>query len=1035
MKPVVCVILPIKKKSTKFVRETLEEFNKYFTSSGFDTSFVPINCFTLNLAPEEFSGMHSFNLSPRHLYLGTRLLLGRMEDNILIPTVKEGVFEPLPTEMYHYLKEYVEILYNGCENKQDLEEMEEDEQEDFKREHLESFIGGNPISFESLSFGHDVRREDSTKICSYIERLLFGSLDKSMIVQILHPPGSGGSTIARRVLWDLHLIFPCIIAKLSSWELDNDLAKDAFVSNLADRIGTLSEVCGAAPVILLDGNTSLVKTVSDKLVKKLRTFDRKALVFRCLHMIETNVAQFDHDPYVNQSFKLSAKLEDYPADLEAFKTQYKKILEDSRQLNVSKRVYHFPLLAMMGEFEDILRQIIYDSMDIIKHTSSFEYEVVLFIAFILIYAGKETPASLILKAFSKQLPNLIQDDEFSVVTYEDLARCFSCNFLNLTVHKRARSGKQRKRSVSPTDAERVEYYTVQHVKVAQLVLEYADRSLFDLTNAFLSYPIYDLRSNDREDHLLKTLISDIFVYYGREKVSDFSLLTEKLDTVAPSLAADIFQQLAKKTEDPIYYCNAAKYLTNRRHDFGEAKRLLGEAFDINVSRSLDKERKLHETLGNTLLQELRVTIHKIKDIEELERVAANVLENFEKGKDFPLTLPYPLLGQVKVWIECYNWVSKNKDGGMNYVKNERKFFSTSGGDCFDLLDIVDKLISESETITDIEVTGKSVNDCRLNLLKIFGWAEKESKKSLRSQDMSHKEKCEMLCTSENFKQASSKEILRLKLACLSDFGTKNVEHMHEHDQHYAMEILHKLVVELKEYRYVSKWLKLAALTSQMSYSVDEVLATVNQWSEKEPHDPQVLFYQYILYFLKMLETDNVTEYKSKVELALKICGKRSSNNPRRPIQQFYLSLKNKETDNELSQLITLSELEKQSGKNLGGPSESNLVKDITVADDPKLGSCEFWKEDSRKYLTECSGRIYVPRGKTGQPYIEYSQGSIPILVPKDEDVGKVHIDYDNGQSVYFVLGFSFAGLCANGISPNPFHTDSEDKSTACYLKI
>ena len=149
-----------------------------------------------------------------------------------------------------YLKEHLQLLYDGCE---DLPESFNDaaEEASFFEENRKSFISGNQISFVSLYDNHDARREISTEIGNHIIRLLHQGLSISLIVEIRHSPGTGGSTIARRVMWDLHKCFPCAFLEISSSHHNFD---EELSNKITDRISALEEMCGTSPVILIDSH-------------------------------------------------------------------------------------------------------------------------------------------------------------------------------------------------------------------------------------------------------------------------------------------------------------------------------------------------------------------------------------------------------------------------------------------------------------------------------------------------------------------------------------------------------------------------------------------------------------------------------------------------------------------------------------------------------------------------------------------------------------------------------------------------------------
>ena len=76
---------------------------------------------------------------------------------------------------------------------------------------LQEFLKGNPISWYGLSLAVDVER----RITSGLQQRVQGDLEnrRTRTVNLWHRPGGGGSTVARRVAWNLHNQFPVVMAK------------------------------------------------------------------------------------------------------------------------------------------------------------------------------------------------------------------------------------------------------------------------------------------------------------------------------------------------------------------------------------------------------------------------------------------------------------------------------------------------------------------------------------------------------------------------------------------------------------------------------------------------------------------------------------------------------------------------------------------------------------------------------------------------------------------------------------------------------
>ena len=89
----------------------------------------------------------------------------------------------------------------------------------------DNFYRGEPVSWDNLKLNHDVMRDLAVKVKQcVVERLIarsgrtLGNPTKGTVsvsvVTILHRPGTGGSTLARRILWNVHREVKCRCAVL-----------------------------------------------------------------------------------------------------------------------------------------------------------------------------------------------------------------------------------------------------------------------------------------------------------------------------------------------------------------------------------------------------------------------------------------------------------------------------------------------------------------------------------------------------------------------------------------------------------------------------------------------------------------------------------------------------------------------------------------------------------------------------------------------------------------------------------------------------
>ena len=185
LKPVICLILPLKDSNLPHLQVTLGRLIENFYDLNLE--FVSVADRNWPDTFEEFK-IQSFHLGPKVLHLGLKALLDTSAGRKLcMPTSHAGVTVNLSPRQYLYLKELLDIMYLGCE---DLPEdngssLEYEEQQDcFLEQRRRSFLSGNQISFASLSDNHDARREIERDIRVHVQPVSYTHLTLPTIYSV-----------------------------------------------------------------------------------------------------------------------------------------------------------------------------------------------------------------------------------------------------------------------------------------------------------------------------------------------------------------------------------------------------------------------------------------------------------------------------------------------------------------------------------------------------------------------------------------------------------------------------------------------------------------------------------------------------------------------------------------------------------------------------------------------------------------------------------------------------------------------------------
>ena len=1000
LKPVICLILPFTQCSQPFLQITMsrliENFNKH------KLTFVSVNNESLHDLCD-YSSVQAFHLCPKILDLGLRDILGTSTDQKLrMPTSHAGVPVHLSRRQYLYIKEYLEVLYLGCE---DLPEDANNSSESWEQleRHLEeqrkSFLSGNEISFASLYDNHDARRQLERDIQVHVQRLLDQGLVRPITVEIRHSPGTGATTIARRVLWDLHSAYPCLITDVDSHRSSDE--DNEFASKLAERISSIEEICNTPPLILIDGKKSgSIEGLSNKLSRILQSKGKRALLLRCIRgMKESKKAQ--ESSHVHKVFHVNVKLEESVTDLHEFKSKYKEYLDSvDKSLNGGLilsglcRVFHFPLLAMMQVFRPKLEKIIEDTLN---ELGGIQQEIAAVVAFLQKYANLPTPAILLHEAF-KQFIRLADEN---TAIYDDIKQLFSDYLMNLMIPtKPTPSGKE-----NPPES-----YTFQHPLVADLILKrvYQEqkRDLFQIVERFLQFPIY-------QQETLLPLLNELFIYnkirQGQTEKLKFSLLFEELKSTDSDRAADIFCKAAEKINQPVMYANAARFCARKDPpSFPKAKELIQRALKVHDCAAFKAGYKnLCHTKGVVLHFELKHKINsgEVHDLEELEELASKVLEAHREARNFPPTYPHPLIGEVEVWLECITWIMRNMCDNdtqetLRFMTTlSPPFFRTCLSDSLYLLDVVDGIVQSVSQLADPEETKRLSNNLRLSLMKTFRSRSHLPGRPKADEDIV--QACKAICTTKNFRESSKLELKRLQAHFLLTH-TEAVDNFKQENLEYLLKLLEELVLKENEYSLAHHLIKVCMLvTGARCYTLQHGLSVCDKWLSVASHDCLPSFYQMVICFLQILD-GNTLDFMPKYIQALQKCREKSQNH----LKKFYATLYVGKEGNGMSRFISRNALLR--GETNYSPDNFQKVS-------------KFWQVESRTKLKECKGRIREKESSRGKSHfcIELVQGNLELYVGKNADIGKVQMDFTPGALVYFVVSFNLQGPVANGITFSP----------------
>lgn len=166
---------------------------------------------------------------------------------IVLPYMEKSVTETsgiLTATEFAQLEECFEVLHKG------LPEVEEPE------ENRRRFLSGEgKISWFGLKYGFDVLRENfNRKSVKLVEKVIESGRGK---ITLVHEAGFGGSTVARRIAWEIHNDYPTLVLK----KYKGDIVKSSIIKLHEKTRKTIFVVMEVPQSITLDEVDSLYKSI------------------------------------------------------------------------------------------------------------------------------------------------------------------------------------------------------------------------------------------------------------------------------------------------------------------------------------------------------------------------------------------------------------------------------------------------------------------------------------------------------------------------------------------------------------------------------------------------------------------------------------------------------------------------------------------------------------------------------------------------------------------------------------------------------
>ena len=301
-------------------------------------------------------------------------------------------------------------------------------------------------------------------------------------------------------------------------------------------------------------------------------------------------------------------------------------------------------------------------------------------------------------------------------------------------------------------------------------------------------------------------------------------------------------------------------------NFTKARELIKEGFIVEENVPRDRKRRILDTFGYIVLNEMKNK--KIEDKQNLQTDAKEALDLFKQAKDIPpRNFPNPLIGIVRVWQFCFEYLIKMFGvGKVIELTVTDEFFSNSIAECMDLLNEMDDMVKEVALLPDPVRSTQHADWQRYLLMQTFGIAKSKTKRQGLEEVNFHR-----IC--ESYKAtAPQKYVIRLQAMWLISEVKRDFVRLSKTQKKQLYSWLKKLVNDFDMLTLTRDLLCVAVVQEKPPFHIDEALTIIERWQDKYPNDFFSYFYQYMLCFIKISE-GKISDYKAKYESGIADCDK------------------------------------------------------------------------------------------------------------------------------------------------------------------
>ncbi len=663
--PITCIALWYNENLSLHLRSTLEAVLSSFGDSV-EIVIVTHNDGNLMHVADEFDAK-LVNIPLNQLCSGLEsYLVSGDSDRWVIPS-SSGAPVSLPVQDQRWLEEELEIVHLDVGLKPSKE-----------RNVGRDFLRGSNITWYELGLHYDVDRDIVSKLKPQIEYDL--KQRRSVRVNIYHAPGAGGTTVARRVLWDFHKTFPCAILNRTN------------PPDTAERLYKLCSLTGQPALLLVDGSKIAERQV-EELFNILRSRHIPVVILQVLR-------RFKKQSEAKRAFYLTKELSQEEAYrfLHVFSREKPEKEKELEQLITlpDPRVrtpFYFGLQTFGRNFLGLEPYV----NARISALGSIQRKVMVFLALAHHYGQKAIPAQAFNKLFGLPKTKTIDfkealgDEAFDLVVEDKKGIYRTAHDLLAT--------ETLEQLICPPNTDRLNWrqnlsiWAVEFAKFCRGDEPVPSEEMLEIVRrVFIYRDNTDLLGKEQSaNRLFAELFEDIPSREGKLEV--LRALT------------DVYY------EEAHFWAHLGRFYSIEMQYFDDALDCINKAISLQT-----KDHVLHHMKGMVFRSKIRQLIDNKGDLEDIVQLCKMASDSFETSREQKPEDEHGYISEVQLLITVFDYAgSRHPDGLLNYIMlpDTDPFLRNS-------LERAEDLLEQVRRNREGEGSNPYEEDCRAKLDSLYG---------------------------------------------------------------------------------------------------------------------------------------------------------------------------------------------------------------------------------------------------------------------------------------------------------------------------